>query len=132
MPAISTPSSPMDFRTGVERVSYAASGQTDPTLPSNRPSLSEQAVPSRLAGLFADRSIENYLTDALRPRESTSGLLGTSSYGGHLANLQGKLNDLRAAYPRRDDAFQTGLRQLGEDQENIQLLEALRRVMIGG
>ncbi len=132
MATVSNASGALDFRTGIERVSYAASGQSDPTLPLNRPALSEQAVPSKLAGLFQDKAVDLYLTDSLRPAEMTGSLLGSASYGEHLTNLRGRLRDLRAGYPRRDEAFQAGLKLLEEDCENLQLLEALRRVMIGG
>lgn len=132
MATISNASGALDFRTGIERVSYAATGQSDPTLPLNRPALSEQAVPSKLAGLFQDKAVNLFLTDSLRPREMTAALLGSASYGEHLANVRRRLRDLRAGYPRRDEAFQAGLKLLEEDCENLQLLDALRRVMIGG
>jgi hypothetical protein len=132
MATVSNASGALDFRTGIERVSYAASGQSDPTLPLNRPALSEQAVPSKLAGLFQDKAVDLFLTDSLRPAEMTGSMIGSASYGDHLTNLRGRLRDLRAGYPRRDEAFQSGLKLLEEDCENLQLLEALRRVMIGG
>jgi hypothetical protein len=132
MATVSNASGALDFRTGIERVSYAASGQSDPTLPLNRPALSEQAVPSKLAGLFQDKAVDLFLTDSLRPAEMTGSMIGSESYGDHLTNLRGRLRDLRAGYPRRDEAFQAGLKLLEEDCENLQLLEALRRVMIGG
>lgn len=132
MATVSNASGALDFRTGIERVSYAASGQGDPTLPINRPALSEQAVPSKLAGLFQDKAVDLFLTDSLRPSEMTAALLGSASYGEHLGRLRNRLRDLRAGYPKRDEAFQSGLKLLEEDCENLQLLEALRRVMIGG
>jgi hypothetical protein len=132
MATVSNASGALDFRTGIERVSYAASGQSDPTLPLNRPALSEQAVPSKLAGLFQDKAVDLFLTDSLRPAEMTGSMIGSASYGDHLTNLRGRLRDLRAGYPRRDEAFQSGLKLLEEDCENLELLEALRRVMIGG
>ncbi len=132
MSSISSSSGALDFRTGIERVSYAATGQSAPTLPLNRPALSEQAVPSKLAGLFQEQAVDLFLTDSLRPDEMTGSLIGASSYGEHLANLRGRLRDLRAGYPRRDEAFQSGVKLLDEDCENLQLLDALRRVMIGG
>jgi hypothetical protein len=122
----------LDFRTGVERVSYAASGQSAPSLPLNRPALSEQAVQSKLASLFSDRAVESFLTDSLRPGESTGNLVSGGSYSGHLRHLRERLRDLRAGYPRRDEAFQSGLKLLDEDCENIELLEAMRRIMVGG
>jgi hypothetical protein len=132
MATVSNASGALDFRTGIERVSYAASGQSDPTLPLNRPALSEQAVPSKLAGLFQDKAVDLFLTDSLRPAEMTGSMIGSASYGDHLTNLRGRLRDLRSGYPRRDEAFQSGLKLLEEDCENLELLEALRRVMIGG
>ena len=132
MATISNAPGALDFRTGIERVSYAATGQSDPTLPLNRPALSEQAVPSKLAGLFQDQAVDLFLADSLRPKEMTSSLLGSASSGEHLLKMRGRLRDLRAAYPRRDEAFQAGLKLIEEDCENLQLLDALRRVMIGG
>lgn len=132
MATVSNSPGALDFRTGIEKVSYAASGQSAPTLPLNRPALSEQAVPSKLAGLFQDKAVDLFLADSLRPGEMTGVLLGSASYGEHLANLRRRLGDLRAGYPRRDEAFQAGLKLLEEDCENLQLLDALRRVMIGG
>jgi hypothetical protein len=132
MATVSNASGALDFRTGIERVSYAATGQSDPTLPVNRPALSEQVVPSKIAGLFQDKAVDLFLTDSLRPAETTGSLLGSASYSEHLGNLRSRLRDLRAGYPRRDEAFQEGLKLLEEDCENLQLLDALRRVMIGG
>jgi len=132
MATVSNATGALDFRTGIERVSYAATGQSDPTLPLNRPALSEQAVPSKLAGLFHEKAVDLFLTDSLRPKEMTSALLGAASYGEHLAKMRGRLRELRAGYPRRDEVFQAGLKLLEEDCENLQLLDALRRVMIGG
>jgi hypothetical protein len=132
MATVSNASGALDFRTGIERVSYAATGQSDPTLPLNRPALSEQAVPSKLAGLFQDKAVDLFLTDSLRPKEMTAALLGAASYGEHLGQLRDRLRDLRAGYPRRDEPFQAGLKLLEEDCYNLQLLDALRRVMIGG
>lgn len=132
MATVSNASGALDFRTGIERVSYAASGQRDPSLPINRPALSEQAVPSKLAGLFQDKAVDLFLADSLRPRELTAALLGSASYGEHLGRLRDRLRDLRAGYPKRDEAFQSALKLLEEDCENLQLLDALRRVMIGG
>ena len=132
MATISNAPGALDFRTGIERVSYAATGQSDPTLPLNRPALSEQAVPSKLAGLFQDQAVDLFLADSLRPKEMTSSLLGSASSGEHLLKMRGRLRDLRAAYPRRDEAVQAGLKLIEEDCENLQLLDALRRVMIGG
>jgi|694.fasta_scaffold56106_5 hypothetical protein len=132
MASVSTATGALDFRSGIEKVSYAASGQSAPTLPLNRPALSEQAVPSKLAGLFQEQDVDLFLTDSLRPRELTGALIGSASYGQHLSNLRQRLRDLRAGYPRRDEAFQSGLKLVEEDCENLQLLDALRRVMIGG
>jgi hypothetical protein len=132
MATVTNPTGALDFRTGIEKVSYAASGQSAPTLPLNRPSMSEQAVPSKLASLFQDQAVDLFLTDSLKPREMTASLIGATSYSQHLANLSGRLRDLRPGYSRRDEAFQSGLALLQEDCENLQLLEALRRVMIGG
>lgn len=73
-----------------------------------------------------------FLTDSLKPREMTASLLGAASYSQHLDNLRKRLRDLRAGYSRRDETFQSGLALLEEDCENLQLLEALRRVMVGG
>jgi hypothetical protein len=99
MSSISNATGALDFRTGIERVSYAATGQSDPTLPLNRPALSEQAVPSKLAGLFQDQAVDLFLADSLRPKEMTSALLGSASYGEHLLKMRGRLRDLRAALP---------------------------------
>ena len=132
MANVSNSSGVLDFRTGIEKVSYAATGQSAPSLPVNRPSMSEQAVPSKLAGLFQDQAVDLFLTDSLKPREMTGSLLGAVTYSQHLSNLSGRLQNLRAGYPRRDGEFQSGLSLLKEDCENLQLLEALRRVMIGG
>ena len=110
MATVTNSTGALDFRTGIEKVSYAASGQSAPTLPLNRPSMSEQAVPSKLAGLFQDQAVDLFLADSLRPKEMTSALLGSASYGEHLLKMRGRLRDLRAAYPRRDEAFQAGLK----------------------
>lgn len=132
MASVTNSTGALDFRTGIEKVSYAASGQSSPTLPLNRPSMSEQAVPSKLAGLFQDQAVDLFLTDSLKPREMTMNLIGAGTYSQHLANLGTRLRELRPGYPRRDEAFQSGLGLLDEDNENLQLLEALRRVMVGG
>ena len=132
MASVTNSTGALDFRTGIEKVSYAASGQSSPTLPLNRPSMSEQAVPSKLAGLFQDQAVDLFLADSLKPREMTTNLIGAGTYSQHLENLGTRLRELRRGYPRRDGAFESGLALLDEDNENLQLLEALRRVMVGG
>ncbi len=131
MASVSNPGA-LDFRTGIERVSYAASGQSSPTLPLNRPALSEQAVPSKLSRLFEDRAVDAFLTESLRPGESTGSIVMEASYSSHLRKLRERLRNLRSGYPRKDESFQSGIKLLDEDCENIELLEAMRRVMVGG
>jgi hypothetical protein len=132
MASVSNPGA-LDFRTGIERVSYAATGQSSPTLPLNRPALSEQAVPSKLARLFEDRAVDGFLTESLRPGEATGAIVSeAASYSAHLRRLRERLRNLRSGYPRKDESFQSGIKLLDEDCENIELLEAMRRVMVGG
>ena len=122
----------LDFRTGIENVSYAASGKSAPSLPLNRPSLSEQAVPSKLSGLFLEKGVETHLLDSLKPKEMTTALLSGTTYTQHLSNLRGCLEDLKKGYPRSAEAFQSGIKLVDEVCEDMQLLEVMRRVLVGG
>jgi len=128
----SSPFVQMDFKRGIESISYAGEPSREVGTNPQRPILSEKPVPSRLAALFNGRSVDDFLMQSLDPKGRTGTLLGNDSIGGHLKNVASRLRDLREAYPRRDEAFQQALAQLEEEQQNHELLTAMRRTMIAG